>query len=218
MSGTFTTTAEHTLSGSTTGALSTYASGVGTTTIPGKVHIYKSDLHQATVVNGVSSDVCPWTTANISEFRFAQTLDTLIIVHEDFRPVTLVRGASHTAWTARSLDFDYVPLVNHNFDSDITVDAVDDTAGSGGDEPNDPAAPGRVIGDLDPVREQRPETGSVMARRADHRPGRRATRHPHRQGRAQHRLSYSVDHDHPPPPPWSAPPPPRPPPPVSPPE
>ena len=161
--GTFTTTVAHTLSGSTTGALSTYATAVPTTAVvdrgfdatsrlvpfnygneqeyvlvfePNKVHIYKSDLHQATVVNGVSSDVCPWTTANISEFRFAQTLDTLIIVHEDFRPVTLVRGASHTAWTARSLDFDYIPLVNHNFDSDITVHAMASDAGSGSDEPN----------------------------------------------------------------------------------
>jgi hypothetical protein len=91
---------------------------------PNKVHIYKSDLYQATVTDGASSNVCPWDATTLPEIRYAQTLDTLLIVHKDFRPVKLVRGASHTAWTARNLDFDYVPLVNHSFDSNIQVDAV----------------------------------------------------------------------------------------------
>ena len=91
---------------------------------PNKFHVYKDDLYQATVTNGASSNVCPWDATTISSLRFAQSLDTMIICHEDFRPIKIVRGASHTAWTARNLDFDYVPLANFSFDSGITVTAV----------------------------------------------------------------------------------------------
>jgi len=40
------------------------------------------------------------------------------------RPIQIVRGASHSSWTSTELDFDFVPMVNHNFDSDLTVTAV----------------------------------------------------------------------------------------------
>ena len=91
---------------------------------PGKFHVYKSDLYQTTITNGVSSNVCPWTSSTIDELRYAQTLDTLIIVHKDMHPVKIVRGNSHTSWTSSTLGFDFVPLVNHSFDSGITVTAV----------------------------------------------------------------------------------------------
>jgi hypothetical protein len=39
-------------------------------------------------------------------------------------PVKIVRGNSHTSWTSSTLGFDFVPLVNHSFDSGITVTAV----------------------------------------------------------------------------------------------
>ena len=91
---------------------------------PNKFHVYKSDVYQATITNGVSSNVCPWTSSTIDELRYAQTLDTLILVHKDMRPIQIVRGASHSSWTSTELDFDFVPMVNHNFDSDLTVTAV----------------------------------------------------------------------------------------------
>ena len=166
ISGTFTTNASDTLTGSTTGALSTYASATSTSasqdtgfhtqsrlipfnfsneqeyvlifepasgTAAARIHVYKDDLYQKTIINGISSDVIPLTTSNIDEFRYTQTLDTLIIVHKDFRPIKIVRGASHTAWTARELDFDYVPLTNFSFDSGLTVSAVNNHANG---EPN----------------------------------------------------------------------------------
>ncbi len=90
---------------------------------PGKFHVYKSDLYQTTVTS-----VCPWDASTINDLRYAQTLDTLIITHKDMRPVKIVRGNSHTSWTSSYLDFDFVPLVNHSFDSGITVTAVNNYA------------------------------------------------------------------------------------------
>jgi hypothetical protein len=95
---------------------------------PGAIHVYKDDFHQTSITSGV-----PFTSSNISEVRFAQTLDTMIIVHPEFRPYKLVRGASHTSWTLSVLDFDYVPLTNFAFDSGINVTAV---ANHSNGEPN----------------------------------------------------------------------------------
>jgi len=91
---------------------------------PNKFHVYKSDVYQTTITNGVSSNVCPWTANTIDQLRYAQTLDTMILVHPDMRPIKIIRGASHSSWTSTEMDFDFVPLVNHNFDSDLTVTAV----------------------------------------------------------------------------------------------
>lgn len=98
-----------------------------------KMHVYKSDLYQTTVEDGVGGNVLPITTSNIDNIKFAQTLDTLILTQQDMRPIQIVRGATHASWTSSYLEFDYIPLVNFNFDSGITVTAVANHANG---EPN----------------------------------------------------------------------------------
>ena len=98
-----------------------------------KMHVYKSDLYQTTIENGVDSNILDITTTNIDEFRFTQTLDTIILVSKNMRPIKIVRGATHTDWTSRYLDFDYIPLTNFGFDSGINVTAVNNHSNG---EPN----------------------------------------------------------------------------------
>ena len=92
---------------------------------PTGIHVYKDDLYQTSITSGI-----PWDASSLPEVKYAQTLDTMILVHPTFRPYKLVRGATHSSWTLSVLDFDYVPLTNFAFDSGINVTAVNTYGGS----------------------------------------------------------------------------------------
>jgi hypothetical protein len=92
-------------------------SGLGTTA---KIHIYYNDSRIKVLTNGVDGNVFPITTSNISQIRYAQAFDYMILVHSDIRPMELIRGATNTDWTCTYIDFDHVPQANFNFDATLT--------------------------------------------------------------------------------------------------
>ena len=49
------------------------------------------------------------TAAMLSTLNWAQSADTMILVHEDLQPIKLVRGASDSSWTLTSIAFDHYP-------------------------------------------------------------------------------------------------------------
>ena len=106
-----------------------------------RLYIYK-DKALLTNINGSGNDYL--TTAipstKVSTIDFAQSFDTLVLVHEDLTPFKLVRGGDDTTWTISAITFEHVPF--HAFSTSttapsttITPSAVDGnvtiTAGSG---------------------------------------------------------------------------------------
>ena len=73
----------------------------------GKMQIFKDGVLQ-TNINGTGNDylVTPWTLAQIEEFDYIQSADTIIITHEDVETRTITRS-SDTNWTIAT-----APLVN----------------------------------------------------------------------------------------------------------
>ena len=69
-----------------------------------KMEIYKDDT-LITNINGSGNDylTTPWTLAQVQEMDFIQSLNTMIIVHEDVAPRKIVRGASDSTWTITDL-------------------------------------------------------------------------------------------------------------------
>lgn len=88
-----------------------------------KIHVYYLDSRVAVLTNGVDGNVFDITTDNISEIRFAQTFDVMIMTHKDFNPIQLVRGSQHTDWSVGNLTFDFLPLANFSFATDLTPSA-----------------------------------------------------------------------------------------------
>ena len=48
-------------------------------------------------------------SAMLDKMCWTQSADTLIVVHEDYNPVKIVRGASDTDWTVSNITFDSIP-------------------------------------------------------------------------------------------------------------
>lgn len=59
----------------------------------------------ATLTNGVSSNVCPWTTAKLKEITIASSADVMIVCHTSFNPVVIRRTGGDT-FEARNFAFD----------------------------------------------------------------------------------------------------------------
>jgi hypothetical protein len=70
---------------------------------PQRINIYKNDALVATVTAAPITDL---TADIIAEMNFVQSLNTLILVHKNLRPIRLVR-TNDTTWTPS-----YVPLVD----------------------------------------------------------------------------------------------------------
>lgn len=105
-----------------------------------RLYIYKNKV-LLTNINGSGNDFL--TTAipstKVSTIDFAQSFDTLVLVHEDLTPFKLARGGSDTTWTISAITFEHVPF--HAFSTStsepsttVTPSAVDGsitiTAGS----------------------------------------------------------------------------------------
>lgn len=59
----------------------------------------------ATLTNGVSSNVCPWTTDKLKEITIASSADVMIVCHTSFNPV-VIRRTTIDSFQARNFAFD----------------------------------------------------------------------------------------------------------------
>ena len=76
-----------------------------------QMYVFKDGV-QITNVNGSGNDylsVTNITDSIIPEMCWAQSADTLIIVHKDMAPQKIVRGATDASWTISNLAFDFIP-------------------------------------------------------------------------------------------------------------
>lgn len=69
----------------------------------------------AATTSVMGSSAVVWTSAQMQEMKYAQSFDTLYIVHKDVQPKSLKRNGSHYLWTIANVSFSNVP--NHNFGS-----------------------------------------------------------------------------------------------------
>ncbi len=79
-----------------------------------KMHIYKNGVLQ-TNINGSGLDylATPWTLAQIQEFDYIQSADTIIITHEDVQTRAISR-TSDTSWTITAITFSNIPEYDFN--------------------------------------------------------------------------------------------------------
>lgn len=76
-----------------------------------QMYVFKDGV-QITDINGSGNDylsVTNITDSIIPEMCWAQSADTLIIVHKDMAPQKIVRGATDASWTISNLAFDFIP-------------------------------------------------------------------------------------------------------------
>lgn len=78
-----------------------------------QIKIYRDDALVDTVVT-------TYATADLFDLDFAQTADTMLIVHEDYAPRKLVRGATDADFTISTISFDYIPQYDFNDSSSPT--------------------------------------------------------------------------------------------------
>ena len=75
-----------------------------------QIEVYRDDALVDTVTT-------PYVLADLFELDFAQTADTMIIVHEDYQPRALTRGSSDSAFSLSTISFSAIPQHDFN-DSD----------------------------------------------------------------------------------------------------
>lgn len=76
-----------------------------------RIYIFRAGA-LVTNINGTGNDflaVTTLTSAMLSTVRHAQSADTMILLHEDLAPLSIVRGASHTDWTLATISFSNPP-------------------------------------------------------------------------------------------------------------
>jgi len=69
----------------------------------------------------VDSFVTPWTSAQLPDINWTQSLDTMIVVHEDHQPRTIVRDAGED-FSVSLITIDNMPY--YNFDDDDSPDGT----------------------------------------------------------------------------------------------
>ena len=88
---------------------------------------------QITNINGSGNDflVCALGDIDLDRMYFTQSADTLIVVHEDMSPKSIVRGGSNSTWTFSTASLTSpkhaFTLSSSNPSATITPDAVDGT-------------------------------------------------------------------------------------------
>jgi hypothetical protein len=76
-----------------------------------RMYVYK-DGTLITDINGSGNDylaVTAVTSSIIPNMCWAQSADTLILVHEDMNPVKILRGATDSSWSVSNLSFTFIP-------------------------------------------------------------------------------------------------------------
>ena len=100
----------------------------------GRIYVFRNQALD-TNINGTGNDFIAATSitgAMLSKIRYAQSADTMILVHEDLPPQKIVRGTDHDKWTISTLSFTNPPkhaftLNTTNPAADITPDAAVNT-------------------------------------------------------------------------------------------
>ena len=88
---------------------------------------------QLTNINGSGADylVCALGDIDLDRMYYTQSADTLILVHEDMSPKSIVRGANNTTWTFATIALTSpkvaFTLSTSNPSGTITPDAIDGT-------------------------------------------------------------------------------------------
>ena len=88
---------------------------------------------QLTNINGSGADylVCALGDIDLDRMYYTQSADTLILVHEDMSPKSIVRGANNTTWTFATIALTNpkvaFTLSTSNPSGTITPDAIDGT-------------------------------------------------------------------------------------------
>ena len=75
-----------------------------------RMYIYKNKV-LVTNINASGNDYLTTTISSsyINFMDYAQSADTLIVVHEDMQPKQITRGASDSTWTISDITFEYIP-------------------------------------------------------------------------------------------------------------
>lgn len=82
-----------------------------------RMRVYKDDVMVAEVT--AATPMNDITEARLSQLKYTQSADTLIIVHPEIKPIKIVR-TSHTNWIVEYIAFDFIP--SHAFNG---VNAAD---------------------------------------------------------------------------------------------
>lgn len=98
----------------------------------GKMYVFR-DGSLVTDINGSGNDylaISEIAASYLAEMRFAQSADTVILVHENMTPLKLVRGADHDEWTKSVISFTELPkhafsITTSNPSASITPDATE---------------------------------------------------------------------------------------------
>lgn len=75
-----------------------------------RMRVYKDDVLVADVTSAILDNV---TESVLPEMKYAQSADTLILVHESFKPIKITR-TSHTNWVVGYVSFEYIPTYLFN--------------------------------------------------------------------------------------------------------
>lgn len=78
------------------------------------VGVYRADVWQCDVRT-------PYTSAQLATISWTQSLDTMIVFHEDVATQKLVRQGDHDEWQMQAIEWDFVPT--HAFDQVTTQPA-----------------------------------------------------------------------------------------------
>ena len=85
-----------------------------------RMYVIKEGAVVAAINGGANNylAVSSITSAMLDDLNWTQSADTLIVVHPDLQPLTIVRGASDASWTATAITFDSIP--NYAFTLSVT--------------------------------------------------------------------------------------------------
>lgn len=94
--------------------------------IAGRIYVFKNGS-LITNINGSGNNYITASTitaAMLPDLNWTQSADTMIFVHEDLKPIRLVRGATDASWTIEDLPFTYIPKHAYKFqeiESNMTI-------------------------------------------------------------------------------------------------
>ena len=79
--------------------------------VAGRIYVFKN----GTIVTNINGSGNPYisaptlTAAMLPDLNWTQSADTMILVHEDLKPLKLLRGATDADWTVEDLDIAFIP-------------------------------------------------------------------------------------------------------------